>query len=317
MKTSFKIAWVDDNFSDEQMQISMSRLSRKLKRKNGCTLVAEDIFSESAGGNFDDILNGLANVVDSSNSIDLALIDYELSQLNDKSGTVLTGQGIAKRFRDALPSVDIVFYSGKKNAEELRLILAEANVDCVNCVGRGRLVDDAYTVIENVINRSCKISTLRGLVLNSVCEMDNMIVDILCRYSASNTGQEDVVKTKAANLIKVRATPTQIQALKRNSVEDLLRRKQMMSGKLFSILFDIRNNLGLTQAQLNLLGTYRSEILDLRTSAAHAKETVCPTTGQAMLEFKSKRYMRGDIDGICKVIVTHENNIQSILQTLI
>ena len=47
---------------------------------------------------------------------------------------------------------------------------------------------------------------------------------------------------------------------------------------------------------------------------AHAtKEAFCQTTGQSMLEFKDVEYKRRDIDNICKTIVNHENNIQSIL----
>lgn len=319
MKTNFNIAWVDDNFSDDQMQSAKNLLTRKLKRKNGFSLSADDIFAKSSNGNFDSILSGLVKVVDSSNSIDLVLIDYELSKITNKAGALLKGQDIAKQFRDALPSVDIIFYSGKKNPQELRMVLAENNVDCVNCLNRSRLDEDAYTVIENVINRSCKISTLRGLVLNSVCEMDNMIVSILCKFAATSVARKNGIKEKAAKLIDKRAitSATRLATLKRRTVEELLRDKNMMSGKLFSILFDFKNDLGLSRPQLDLLGKFRAEILDLRTSAAHAKETICPTTGQAMLKFKSNEYKRSDIEAICKTIVAHENNIQSILGGMI
>jgi hypothetical protein len=317
VKTNFKIAWVDDNFSDEQMRGSTDRLTRQLRRKNGFALIVEDIFGESANGNFDEILGGLVSIVDFSNSIDLVVIDYELSDINDKSGKRLEGQDIAKRFRDALPSVDILFYSGKKTPDELRSILAKASVDCVNCVRRETLVDDAYTVIENVINRSCKISTLRGLVLNSVCEMDNMIVDILCKYADVDAAQNEQIKDKAARLITRTQVPSRIAALKRKSVKDLLTDKNMMSGKLLGVLEHIQNSLGLSNIQLDLVTKYRSDILDLRTSAAHSKETMCSNTSQAMLQFKSKEYRRSDIDDICKMIVIHERNIKSILDSMV
>lgn len=317
MKTDFKIAWVDDNFSDQQMQSSKDLLTRQLIRKNGFSLIADDIFKASVEENFEDILNGIVKVVDSSNSIDLALIDYELSKITNKSGKQLNGQDIAKQFRDALPSVDIIFYSGKKSAEELRLVLAKANVDCVNCVGRDRLVEGTYTVIENVINRSCKISTLRGLVLNSVCEMDNMIVDILGKYADRGANQQKEIKDKAAILIDRNAKASRLTTLKKQTVEELLLNKNMMSGKLFSILYDIKTKLGLSSPQLKLLDKYRNEIMELRTPAAHARETVCPRTDQAMLKFKLVEYKRGDIDDICKTIVKHENNIQEILDVIV
>jgi hypothetical protein len=315
MKTNFNIAWVDDNFSDAQMQSSKDQLTRKLVRKNGFSLRADDIFGMSNSGNFEEILDGLKAVVDTSNSIDLALIDYELSEIKDEAGNLLEGKVIAKKFRDSLPTLDIIFYSGKKSAQELRAILAEMNVDCVNCIGRGPLVNDAYTVIENVINRSCRISTLRGLVLNSVCEMDNMIVETLCKFSEADAAQKEAVKDKAVRLIDKRSTYW--ENLKLKSVEDLLQDKNMMSGRLFSILDDIKTDLGLSAEQLSILGVYRVEILDLRTSAAHAKEAVCSTTEQPMLQFKAKEYKRGDIDSICKIIVKHENNIQSILEAMV
>lgn len=273
------------------------------------------MFAEFADRSFDTILSELKTEVDSSNSIDLVLVDYELSKLVNEDGEPLKGQYFAKRFRDTLPSVDIIFYSGKKTPEELRGILAEANVDCVNCLDRGRLGEDAFTVIENVINRSCKISTLRGLVLNSVCDMDNMIVEVLCKYAAVNAAQEAEIKTKSIDLINER--PNRVAALRRLSIEELLLHKKMMSGKLFSILSEVKNNLGLSRPQVTLLNSYRSEILDLRTSAAHAIETTCPATGQAMLKFKDQEYKRINIDNICKTIVTHEDNIQSILAGMV
>jgi hypothetical protein len=43
------------------------------------------------------------------------------------------------------------------------------------------------------------------------------------------------------------------------------------------------------------------------------KEVTCDETGQSMLKFKNVEYKRSGIDDICKTIVNHEKNIQSIL----
>ncbi|MCF6205073.1 MAG: hypothetical protein L3J59_15625 [Methylococcaceae bacterium] len=306
MKTSFNIAWVDDNFNDPTMDLA-SQLSRKLKRKNGFSLVTEDVYAKVTKGDFNSLLSNLAASIDLSNSFDLIVIDYEL-------GNSATGEKIANKFRSKLPTLDILFYSGKQDAEDLRQLIAKENVDGVNCVGRRNLAEGTYTVIENIINRSHKISTLRGLILNSVCEMDHMIREILYKYSATNTTQMDQVKNKAVHLINSRASQSSKDRLKRQSVEDLLNNKSMMSGKLFGTLEEIKSNLGLSRQQLDLLNSYRSAILDLRTTAAHAKEATCLTSGQSMLTFKNVEYKRGDIDDICKTIADHENNIQSILE---
>jgi len=305
MKTSFNIAWVDDNLSDPEMNLS-SQLSRKLKRKNGFSLNVDDIYQKVTGGDFDTLLSHLANTIDLSNSIDLVVVDYQL-------GSNTTGVEIAKKFREKLPSTDILFYSGKESANKLRQLIANENVDGINCVGRQDLVDGTYTLIANVINRSHKISTLRGLILNSVCEMDHKIREIICKYSLGNTVQMNTIKDKVVDLIKPNASQTQRNNLKNQSVEVLLNNKNMMSGKLFSVLEHIKNNLGLSTPQQDLLNSYRLQILDLRTTAAHAKEATCQTTGQSMLKFKRVEYKRGDIDDICTTIVSHENNIQSIL----
>lgn len=306
MKTSFNIAWVDDNFSDPSMDL-VSRLKRKIKRKNGFSLNAIDVYAEVTKGDFDGLLAKLAAEIDLSNSFDLILIDYEL-------GNQVTGEKIAHKFRAKLPSLDIVFYSGKNDADSLRQLIANENVDGVNCVGRKDLVAGTYGVIENVINRSHKISTLRGLILNSVCEMDHMIREVLCKYYI---GEEDEVKkAKIKNeVVRVIGSRNGIDKtrLENMSFENNLDHKNMMSGRLFSVFEFIKVELGLSRQQLELLGLYRSQILDLRTSAAHAKEAVCKTTGHSMLKFKNNEYKRSDIDDICKKIVNHENNIQSIL----
>jgi len=309
MKTSFNIAWVDDNFNDPAMDLA-SHLSRKIKRKNSFSLVTKDVYAEVTEGDFDALLSNLADTIDLSNSFDLILIDYEL-------GNNTTGGKIANRFRAKLPSVDIIFYSGKKDAEDLRQLIANENVDGVYCVGRRNLAEGTYAIIENIINRSHKISTLRGLILNSVCEMDHMIKEILCKYSTANAAQMDEIKNKAIDLINPRASQAIRTQMKTQSVEDLLNHKNMMSGKLFGVLGVIRDNLELTNQQQELLGLYRSKILDLRTTAAHAKEATCQITGQSMLAFKNIEYKRRDIDGLCKTIVSHENNIQSILDGMV
>jgi hypothetical protein len=305
MKTSFNIAWVDDNFNDPKLDLA-SQLTRKLKRKNGFSLVTEDVYAEVRKGNFDALLSNLATTIDLSNSFDLILIDYEL-------GSNENGEKFANKFRASLPSVDILFYSGKHDAGNLRQIIANENVDGVNCVGRRDLAEGTYAVIENIINRSHKISTLRGLILNSVCEMDHMIREILCKYSAVNTAQKDEIRNTSVDLINRQASQSQKNRMETQSVEVLLNNKNMMSGKLFSVLEAIKSNLGLSSQQLVLLNSYRSKILDLRTTAAHAKEATCQSTGESMLKFKNEEYKRSGIDDICKTIVSHENNIQSIL----
>jgi hypothetical protein len=307
MKTNFNIAWVDDNFNDPSMDL-INQLCRKLKRKNGFSLKADDVYAEITNGDFDGLLTKLAGTIDLSNSVDLILIDYEL-------GGQTTGENIANKFRSKLPSVDILFYSGKLQAEELRLLIAKENVDSVNCVGRTNLVEGTYKIIENIINRSHKISTLRGLILNSVCEMDHMIREILCKYAAVNATQMEEVKNKAIQQIGFRDIG-QKSALENTPIEDLLNNKSMMSGKLFLVFKVIKSKLGLSNNQLKLLDNYKTMILDLRNTAAHAKEATCATTGQSMLKFKQVEYKRCGIDEICKTIVNHENNILSILDSI-
>jgi hypothetical protein len=304
MKTSFKIAWVDDNFNDPQMRIA-SQLSKKLERKNGFTLETEDVYGEVTKGDFDGLLSNLAATIDLSNSVDLVVIDYQL-------GGDSSGEKIASKFRAKLPSLDILFYSGKENAENLRQLIAGENVDGINCVGRNNLAEGTYTVIENIINRSYKISTLRGLILNSVCEMDHMIREILYKYSAADKTQMGEVKNEAIKTISYNTTQQQKILMGAKSIEDLLNDKRMMSGKLFSIFEKIKGKLKLSQQQLILLRSYRKDILDLRSTAAHAKEATCMTTGQSMLQFKNLEYKRGNIDEICRKIVKHEKNIHSI-----
>jgi hypothetical protein len=308
MKTSFNIAWIDDNFNDPEMNPA-SQLERKIKRKNGFSLNTKDVYKDVTEGDINILLSKLAKTIDLSNSFDLIVIDYEL-------GNKIKGQEIASKFRARLPSIDILFYSGKKDAEDLRTLIAAENVDGVNCVGRQNLVEGTYTVIENIINRSYKISTLRGLILNSVCEMDHMIREIIIKYSAVDTTKLNEVKNKTVDLIKPKGNLEQKTNLKNKSVTELLNDKSMMSGRLFSVVEKIQNSLTLSDAQQTLLNTFRVEILDLRTTAAHAKEAICQTTGQSMLKFKNVEYKRGDIDSICKKIVEHENSILSILNSM-
>lgn len=322
MKTKFKIAWVDDNLSDDQMTINHGRLARKLKRKNSFSMEVDDIYTRSGNGIFDDILSKIVKEVDSSNSIDLAMVDYELGQITDANGELLTGPQIAKKFRDSLPTLDIIFYSGKKSPSELRNIMARENVDCVSCIDRGTLVDDATSIIEKILHRTYKISTLRGLILNTVCEIDHVIIDILkAHYSNVPPADKDAFCNKIANFIvrnirnatRQQAEKTALLAL---DLEELLQNKKITSGSLFGYVTDIKLDLKLDTPSTSLFDCYSDEILDLRNTAAHAKEVVCENTGQAMLQNGETSIKHSEIDEICQKIVAHERNFLCILQGL-
>ncbi|MEO9517346.1 MAG: hypothetical protein ABJH45_06205 [Paracoccaceae bacterium] len=321
MKTKFKIAWVDDNLSDEQMTINQDRLARKLSRKNKFSMEVDDIYARSDEGKFDDILNEIVKEVDSSNCIDLAMVDYELGQITDANGELLTGPEIAKRFRDSLPTLDIIFYSGKKSPSDLRNIMAKENVDCVSCIDRGTLVDDAALIVEKILHRAYKISTLRGLILNSVCEIDHLIIEILDdHYSNAGAPQKTAFCEDVTSYI-VSNRPRNLQTSEKASLllldlKELLKNKRITSGSLFRYVRDIRGDLNLDATSTSLFDSYWNDILELRNTAAHAKEAMCETTGQAMLKNGAISYRHQDIDGICKLIVAHELNFNSILQGL-
>ena len=142
--------------------------------------------------------------------------------------------------------------------------------------------------------------------------MDHIIRTIICSYSATDANKETQIKTEAIRLIAPRRQHERL-ALQNQSASELLENKTMMSGRLFGLLDMIKGNLILNQEQLSTLSTYRRDILDLRTTASHAVEATCQTTKQSMLTFKEVNYKRGDIDNICKKIVSHEKNMKSIL----
>lgn len=320
MKTNFKIAWVDDNLSDDRMQSATDILGRRLKRKNSFSLEVDDVYSRSGEGKFDKILSEIASAVDSSNNVDLAMIDYELGKISDANGEQLTGPMIAKRFRDALPTLDIVFYSGKKTPSELRKIMAENNVDCVSCMDREYIANDTTAVIEKILHRSYKISTLRGLILNTVCEIDHVVIDILKEYYSNVAPADkyafcnrvaDFIVRNIRNAARKQAEKTALLAL---DLEELLQNKKITSGSLFGYVASISGDLNLDAPSTSLFDRYSEEILELRNTAAHAKEIVCSDSGQAMLQNGGTSIKHGDIDGICVIVVAHERNFLSILQ---
>lgn len=322
MKTKFRIAWVDDNLTDERMQSATGILENRLRRKNNFSLDVDDVYFRSSEGKFDEILSEIASVVDSSNSIDLAMVDYELGNILDANGELLTGPQIAKKFRDELPTLDIVFYSGKKNPSELRKIMAESNVDCVSCIDREYIANDTTAVIEKILHRSYKISTLRGLILNTVCEIDHVIVDILNEYYSNVAPDDkDAFCNKVAGFITRNINSAARKAAEKaellaQDLEVLLQHKKIMSGSLFIYVEEIKDKLDLDAWSTSLFESYRGDILELRNTAAHAKEAVCDDTGQAMLLNGDTLIKHGEIDEICKKIVAHERNFQNILEGL-
>ena len=155
MRLDFNVLWVDDQPDRIDAQIKAIKLSMFDEGFEFCAAKCRSV---------DEVKAKLADNV-FCDEIDLVLVDWDL-------GGGVQGQDAIREIRDRVPYKDVVFYSAMTEADELRKLVFENNLEGVFCVRRAELVDEVVGVFESLVKKVLDLDHTRGIVMGATSDID-------------------------------------------------------------------------------------------------------------------------------------------------
>ncbi len=109
--------------------------------------------------------------------VDLILVDWDL-------GGGVHGQDVIERIRQVAHYKDIVFYSARTRAAELRRLAFDKELEGIYCASREELVDEVFGVFESLVKKVLDLDHMRGIVMGATSDIDNMVNSCLIHIEA-------------------------------------------------------------------------------------------------------------------------------------
>lgn len=173
MNLDFGLLWIEDSFNPEEEE----NLRRRIRQAGFLARIKN--ISNSNG------IEDLAKEHKLFHTYDLILLDYKLQDED--------GNEIAPKIRSLFPSTTILFYSGSVGEEDLRLLIAEKNVEGVYCSARTRFIERTGELIDQTARALDRLSGMRGLSMRVVSECDAIMKQsMLLMCERDNTCAERV-----------------------------------------------------------------------------------------------------------------------------
>ena len=178
MRLDFNVLWVDDQPSAVNAQIERIkalmvnegfRFNPKL-----CTSI-DEVKALIAGDVFQD-------------EVDLILVDWDL-------GGGVYGQDVIERVREVAQYKDVVFYSARTLAADLRRMAFERSLEGIYCASREGLVVEVLGVFESLVKKVLDLDHTRGIVMGATSDIDHMIHSCLVQIEAKldDNGKRELV----------------------------------------------------------------------------------------------------------------------------
>ncbi len=120
--------------------------------------------------------------------VDLILVDWDL-------GGGVHGQDVIERIRQVAQYKDIVFYSARTRAAELRQLAFDKELEGIYCASREELVDEVFGVFESLVKKVLDLDHTRGIVMGATSDIDHMIHSCLVHIEAKldDAGKKNLV----------------------------------------------------------------------------------------------------------------------------
>ncbi len=109
--------------------------------------------------------------------VDLILVDWDL-------GGGVHGQDVIERIRQVAQYKDVVFYSARTPAAELRRMAFERDLEGIYCASREGLIDEVLGVFESLVKKVLDLDHTRGIVMGATSDIDHMIHSCLLHIEA-------------------------------------------------------------------------------------------------------------------------------------
>lgn len=214
---------------------------------------------------------------------DLVMVDYKLGE-GTEDGAV-----VARRLRQLLPYVDMVFFSGAP-VSELLSRLSEHEVSGVFAQTRQELSDTLNGLTDTVIGKVVDITHMRGIAMAEVAEMDVLMEETLISVFQSPDAQITNAKEKTIQKLRKRIgdTPKRLDdCLEQHGISGVVQDSSLFSfaNKYQAIIRVARYLPKEESVASDLPGNFDRDIIRNRNMLAHAKED---TTGDGRTVFHSK-----------------------------
>ena len=179
MRLDFNVLWVDDQ--PERIDSLIKRIAKQMEDEGfqfnatQCKSIAEvrkqigsDVFSDE---------------------IDLIVVDWDL-------GGDVQGQDAIAAIRETVLYKDVVFYSARNPAEELRKLASDRGVEGIYCASREELVEEVLGVFESLVKKVLDLDHTRGIVMGATSDIDSMVNECLLAIDAQadEGGKEALLK---------------------------------------------------------------------------------------------------------------------------
>lgn len=162
MRLDFNVLWVDDQ--PQRVEAQIQAIAKRMREEG---FEFQPTRSQS--------IDGVRELIRDSvfkDEIDLILVDWDL-------GGNVEGQDVIAVIRDAVPYKDVVFYSARNPANELRLLAFKSGIEGVYCASREDLVEEVVGVFESLVKKVLDLDHTRGIVMGATSDIDYMVNECL------------------------------------------------------------------------------------------------------------------------------------------
>jgi len=254
MNLTYKILWFEDQ--RDFVDVYISDLKKYIERL-GFQFINPHV--ETDNSNTDTI---------NYNEYDLILMDYKLSDGNK-------GDSIINRIRELNIFTEVVFYSST-NLEELRLTIQKNELDGVFCVSRSEaaFLPKVKDIINLTLRKVLDLNALRGIVMATVSDFDEKMLEIIDMYKEYLGEKESLVfmQERKSNLEK--SLINRVEKVTKLDISDFYKDYSFdTSHKWRAVLNIVKDKLPHLK---DLTASFKKDIIDIRNPLAHVKEVEDP-----------------------------------------
>lgn len=188
MRLDFNVLWVDDQpaaVAAQQTAIANGMEQEGFEFKPTMCRSIGEVQALIADAVFND-------------EVDLILVDWDL-------GGAVEGQQVISEIRDSIQYKDVVFYSAMNNADALRQLAFNNNLEGIYCAARVDLVDEVLGVFESLVKKVLDLDHTRGIVMGATSDIDHMVHECLVAiHGTLNDPAKEAMVKEALEIIDMR-----------------------------------------------------------------------------------------------------------------
>lgn len=258
------------------------------------TLIAEDIFQDE---------------------IDLILVDWDL-------GGGVHGQDVISKVREVAQYKDVVFYSARTPATELRKLAFDRQLEGIYCASREELVDEVLGVFESLVKKVLDLDHTRGIVMGATSDIDHLVNICLSHAHAAldDNGKTNFINEALRRIKeKVENISKQSEKIAKNpSIDTIFKAHMLFSSddrlRMLSAILEMEKFEAHKEAK-NTISSYRKNVVPDRNILGHM---VLAPEGkpQAVATTEGKQVGLDDMRTLRRLILSLREDFRALADSL-